>query len=343
MMEHEIKGALSKRGEHYDPSKLVVVGCGSISRVYRHDKYALKVKIPGIERAMYCNYCWFLPFVAVVDTFTGYRHHLWKRLETFMDSITTQYNFPREVYAMQTFQEDLATHGFSEHVRTPRVFTDMCSENVIAMEFVEGTILTEHRQKQGRLAPEQAMQLLRLTISNLMLFRASHLDLHGGNILVDDKGKLIILDFGMSLTTKSTNPKDLVAITLLLEATFSENMERLVRILASRTTYLDPQLTGPLASDPKLTQDLLFHLVRTYHRAHDLPLFTDRLTRVYRGVDEWLSKTPHVYTNECIALYEICACHAVTLIATDPDGLNADHPAFVDFLRRVCDQQGCVL
>lgn len=342
-MQGEIQRALEKSGEAFDPSKLDVVGCGSISRVYRYDgRIALKVKVPGIERAMFVNYCWFLPIVALIDTLMGYRYHLWKRLDTFMESIHTQYNFPNEILALQSFQSDLEKYGFSDHLRTPRVFQSMCGENVIAMEYVGGTILSEYRARHpGGLTAHQAMLLLRLSISNLMLFHTSHLDLHGGNMIVEHDGKMVVIDFGMSMTSKRTSPKDVVAITLLLEATFTEDMERFVQILACRTTFLDSKLTIPLASNADLLRDLRFHMIQTYHRAYDKPLFTDRLKCVYRGVDEWLSKTPHVYTNECVALYEICSCHAVTLISADPDGLNQNLDSFVEFLHGVCRQQGC--
>lgn len=85
-------------------------------------------------------------------------------------------------------------------VRVPQTEDRLSGRRVLVMERVHGTPLTKATEAVGRLTEERRCELvedlLGVVLCQILDTGVFHADLHGGNVLLDDHGSLVLLDFG---------------------------------------------------------------------------------------------------------------------------------------------------
>jgi ubiquinone biosynthesis protein len=107
-----------------------------------------------------------------------------------------QLDFRREADNNRRFAENFKS---SDEVRVPELVPELCSERVLAMEFVRGVKASQpekvggDRKRLARIGSETVLK---------MIFRDGfvHADLHPGNVLLTDDGKVVLIDLGMVAT-----------------------------------------------------------------------------------------------------------------------------------------------
>ncbi len=117
-------------------------------------------------------------------------------VERFGHALHSQLDFRLEAANNRRLAENFA--GF-KGVRVPDLHDELCTERVLAMEFIEGYKATETEKVQAgrkirrRLAARGAEAILK------MVFRDGfvHADMHPGNILLQEDGTLVFIDLGM--------------------------------------------------------------------------------------------------------------------------------------------------
>lgn len=124
-------------------------------------------------------------------------------LATFERSITAELDFLQEAQNMRRFAKNF---GDSEDVRIPFVVDDLTTEQVLVMEFLDGTPIRRAR-RDGFDMEQVGSTYLRAAYDMLFVHGFFHGDLHPGNVLVLPDGRLGLLDFGMvgSLTREMRN------------------------------------------------------------------------------------------------------------------------------------------
>lgn len=87
----------------------------------------------------------------------------------------------------------------STMLRVPQVYYDYCSESVMTMEWMDGTPIAEIDELRRRGVDLQRLARYGVEIFFTQVFKHGffHADMHPGNILVDDQGRYIALDFGI--------------------------------------------------------------------------------------------------------------------------------------------------
>ena len=87
----------------------------------------------------------------------------------------------------------------STMLRVPKVYYDYCSESVMTMQWMDGTPIAEVAELQRRGVDLKRLARYGVEIFFTQVFKHGffHADMHPGNILVDDEGLYIALDFGI--------------------------------------------------------------------------------------------------------------------------------------------------
>lgn len=318
-MENEIVDVVYKwKGDVLKREDLRVIGCGTIGRVYRYGPVVFKVKIPGIVEKIHTNYKWLYPLLYVVDELTMKNYHLIKRATTLMENIRKQYDFKLEASQMLKFQIDLLNANFKiEELCTPVLIPQLCNDNVICMEYIEGIEL----HKIDELPLSVVDTFLRFSFANNLLLDTMHLDLHGGNILLRGN-QIVVIDFGM--TQKSLEKKYKMVFLNIVDAMIQKDVERLATNFA-KTFFIDPESTKDvLRYSKEYYDDLYFNIIHTYHMN-----FTSTSAefgmKQYSAIDEW-TITHDVYSNSSMSSLETVTIHMLLFI----DKQSEDHKKILE-------------
>jgi len=141
-------------------------------------------------------------------------------IEEFASMILQEISFNKEVENLESFAKKYANSG----VLFPKAFKEYCNDEVIVMSFMEGFRFDDKE------ALKKAKIDFRPIIKKLVDFYAEqmlvngffHADPHPGNLLVNSKGELILLDFGM---VKKIPNSTRIAIINMIKAAHERDYE----------------------------------------------------------------------------------------------------------------------
>jgi ubiquinone biosynthesis protein len=177
------------------------VAAGSIAEVFRaHDPasgrvIALKVKRPGVSRRFDADF-------ATMRRLAGLLAHI-PALNgvPVIDAITEvealvrkQADFRREASNIRYFGE---TYRHAFPVVVPEVIEELSNDDVIAMSFVEGLHDRWMQDMDPVLGARMAETASRLLFDMVFAKGRIHADLHPGNLLILNSGRIVLLDAGM--------------------------------------------------------------------------------------------------------------------------------------------------
>lgn len=132
----------------------------------------------------------------------------------FSAKVREEMDFRREADNMRRFRE---TFKADRSVRVPRVYDDYTHRRVLVMERLEGTKIDRLQEhfRDGRLSFNAVMQTLTGTYLKMMLVDGFlHADPHPGNLLVQDDGTLVVLDWGMVVEVPRWTREAILSIAL---------------------------------------------------------------------------------------------------------------------------------
>lgn len=114
-------------------------------------------------------------------------------MREFGDAVRRQLDFRDEAQHHSRFK---ANFGSDRRVKLPNLVAPLCSEAVLAMEFIPGLHKVETRsfsQKQRQAAARAAVRML---FQMVFVDGFVHCDLHPGNLFFREDGEMVLLDFG---------------------------------------------------------------------------------------------------------------------------------------------------
>ncbi|RUM64357.1 MAG: AarF/ABC1/UbiB kinase family protein [Sulfurospirillum sp.] len=116
-------------------------------------------------------------------------------IEEFAAMITQEVDFTKELENLQSFSRTYADSG----VIFPKPYVAHCSEDAIVMSFEEGYRFDdrENLSKLGIRFEDIMGKLIYFYTEQMLINGYFHADPHPGNLLIDEAGNLILLDFGM--------------------------------------------------------------------------------------------------------------------------------------------------
>ncbi|UPW09028.1 AarF/UbiB family protein [Gordonia terrae] len=186
----------------FDP---VPIASASIAQVHTAtlpggEEVVVKIQRPGIADRL-------APDVAILERLAGlaeiseYGRMLSARhvVEDFAAGLDAELDFRIEADTMREWFACLQPGPYGDRVRVPRVYDDFTTQRVLTMERIHATRIDD--AAAVRAAGHDGVALCRNLLLSLLdsAFHGGlfHGDLHAGNVLVDDAGKLVLLDFGI--------------------------------------------------------------------------------------------------------------------------------------------------
>lgn len=193
------------------------VAGGSLAFVYRAEyegePIALKVRRPGIVPLIARDIRVIRRVVPILSTFVdeSKRYSLENLADDFETIILNELDFDREASIMAEIGANLADE---EDVRVPTVYDDLCTEHIVAMEFVEGTKITRDGafDAVGIEPTEMATLIARTYLKMGLVDGVFHADPHPGNLAVTGDGRLVIYDYGMSQRLTQQEQEDITRL-----------------------------------------------------------------------------------------------------------------------------------
>ncbi|OLZ40673.1 ABC transporter [Natrinema saccharevitans] len=201
-------------GDDLDLETLEPVAGGSLAFVYTVDyegeRIALKVRRPGLEPMIERDLRvvrGLVPLLrAVADE--DQRYSIENVADDFEAIVLEELDFAREAEIMRTIADNFAD---DDRVRIPATYDDLCSERVVAMEYIEGTKITDDDAlaAAGRGPTEMATLIARTYLKMGLVDGVFHADPHPGNLAVTADGRLVIYDYGMSRRLSEAEQEDI--------------------------------------------------------------------------------------------------------------------------------------
>src|SRR3954454_13788452 len=164
------------------------------------EEVVVKIQRPGIRRRVAADLQILKRFAQVVELAKlGRRLSAQDVVADFSDNLAAELDFRIEAQSMEAWASSLHGSPLGRNIRVPRVHWEFTSERVMTMERVNGVRIDDVKEirKKGFDGTELVKALLFATFEGGLRHGLFHGDLHAGNLLVDDDGRIVFLDFGI--------------------------------------------------------------------------------------------------------------------------------------------------
>ena len=180
------------------------------------ERVAVKVLRPGVEAlvALDLDISFRVLFILNVLFPNHHVRGLTNVFREFSVRVREEMDFREESRHVQLFQKHFAHDA---RVRAPRVHDEYTRQRVLVMEWVSGDKVDrlQERFASGDLEFQRVMEtLIEVYIRMLLVEGFMHADPHPGNILVDEAGTIVLLDWGMALQLGRRTRENILRVTV---------------------------------------------------------------------------------------------------------------------------------
>lgn len=218
------------------------IATASIAQVYTArlltgEKVILKIKKPNVQAVIEDDLLLIKDLVKLIDNYSewGKKLNLKQVVSTFEKSLLEEVSLINEKNNIHqfaiNFKDNTDTH-------VPKVYDDFSNNNVLCMEFIEGFKITDVAAlKEKNLDPVQLSEKgLKLFATQILEYGFFHADPHAGNILVQNDGKIVFIDFG---AVGKIQPNDKEILENMIVGFVAKNPNRIIRNLKKMAIRYD--------------------------------------------------------------------------------------------------------
>ena len=202
ILEEEFKDGYDKVFLFIDEKPLASASIAQVhaATLVTGEDVVIKVQRPGIEVKLNAdlNLLYVSAYVFEKIAANSARASLTGIVKDFHSSIMEEVDFLKEAKNIEQFDDFLSTIGQSQ-VMVPKVYHQASTKKVLTMQRLYGVALTD-LQSIKRLVkdPEKTLILaLNTWFQSLMFCGFFHADVHAGNLMVLEDGRLAFIDFGI--------------------------------------------------------------------------------------------------------------------------------------------------
>lgn len=176
------------------------VAVGSVAQVHQAvlrtgERVAVKVVKAGVRQRLDVS-SWFLEkLLAIGHTLFPWlrEYELPAHFAELRPLLTGQCDMRAEMLRQSEVAQNFRRHP---SVRVPRTYDDLCGDDILVMEYVDG-IPGQHAHQAGSSASGLANRLQDVFYCMVYFHGFFHVDPHPGNIMFGSGGEVILLDFGL--------------------------------------------------------------------------------------------------------------------------------------------------
>ncbi|CAN0014770.1 unnamed protein product, partial [Ectocarpus sp. 4 AP-2014] len=252
-----IEKDLGKRvTEVFSSINTVPLASASIAQVYAAtlktgEDVVIKVQKPGVAEVLKTDLGFMYitsKLVELVNPMFASRLSVSDIVGDIRSSMLDELDFKKEAANQEVFRTFLKESGIDHEVTAPKVFPEASTERVLTMERLYGVPLTdlEGIQKVSK-NPEatliSALNTWTLSVMNCDFF---HADVHAGNLLVLEDGRVAFIDFGI---VGRFSPDTWTGVSRLADGVADEDFNVMAEALCKMGATVGPVDTAKFASD----------------------------------------------------------------------------------------------
>jgi len=200
IIESELEMPISEMFEEFNND---VLGSASIGQVHRAklktgEEVVVKVQRPGVRHQIESDLNILKDLVRIGDSYLQKQGVLnaMDIVESFEKTMQKELDYLTEARAMDQFRK---FYSNNKKFYVPKPFKEMSTSKVLLIEFVKGCQITDIEQlNEWGLDPTQIAEVgLDIYLTQIFEFGYFHADPHPGNVLVQEDGRIVLIDFGM--------------------------------------------------------------------------------------------------------------------------------------------------
>jgi len=220
VIESELGRPVDEVFDEFERESVAAASLGQVhGAVVDGRQVAVKVLRPGVEELVALDIDIGLTLLFWLNVLFP-NHHiqaLTNVVREFSHRVREEMDFNRESENIERFQRNFRDHPT---VRAPDVLDEYTRRRVLVMERCSGTKIDQlhDRFATGRIEFNEVMERLTgLYLRMMMVDGFLHADPHPGNLLVQDDGTIVVLDWGMVLDVPSWTREYILDLALAVE------------------------------------------------------------------------------------------------------------------------------